>query len=139
MHLRDTSTAVGLARCIYPVETTSSRSRHSTTTPNFEMAESDAPMLAIESGAPPPEMPAAGGAAMGGQPPQGQGEEGHKEELARDDTNGIVVFGQFVAGSLVGIIIAAPAFVVLFFGASGSLVTKAGSKVMRRGLFNTRF
>ncbi|CAM9189674.1 unnamed protein product [Scytosiphon promiscuus] len=79
-----------------------------------------------EPGAAPP-----GGAAEGFDPEQvPQQQEGeHREVLSRDDTNGIVVFGQFVAGSLVGIIISAPAFVVLFIGSSGSLVTKAGSKV----------
>lgn len=91
------------------------------------MAESGAAPLALP---PPPAGDENMGEDIEQQPAEEQQEqEEHEEVLARDDTNGIVVFGQFVAGSLVGIIISAPAFVVLFFGASGSLVTKADSKV----------
>ena len=49
--------------------------------------------------------------------------------LAHDESNSIIVFGSFVAGALVGVIICAPAFVVLLFGAGAAAVTRSDSKV----------
>ncbi|CAB1104617.1 unnamed protein product [Ectocarpus sp. CCAP 1310/34] len=56
-------------------------------------------------------------------------EQPHQEVIAHDEASGIVVFGSFVAGALVGIVICAPAFVVLLFGAGAAAVTKSDSKV----------
>lgn len=52
--------------------------------------------------------------------------------LAHDESSGIVVFGSFVAGALVGVIICAPSFVVLLFGAGAAAVTRTDSKVCIR-------
>lgn len=53
-----------------------------------------------------------------------------QEELAgHDQSNGFVVLGAFVAGSLVGIIICAPVFVVLLFGTGAAALTSSDSKV----------
>lgn len=49
--------------------------------------------------------------------------------LAHDESSGVVVFGSFVAGALVGVIICAPAFVVLLFGAGAAAMTRSDSKV----------
>lgn len=56
-------------------------------------------------------------------------EQPHQEVIAHDEASGIVVFGSFVAGALVGVVICAPAFVVLLFGAGAAAVTKSDSKV----------
>lgn len=62
--------------------------------------------------------------------PADQRQEGqHQEVLSRDESSGVVVFGCFVAGALVGIIISAPAFIVLLFGAGAAALTKSDSKV----------
>lgn len=58
-------------------------------------------------------------------------EEPQQEQhvLAHDESSGIIVFGSFVAGALVGVIICAPAFVVLLFGAGAAALTRSDSKV----------
>lgn len=56
-------------------------------------------------------------------------EQPHQEVIAHDEASGIIVFGSFVAGALVGVVICAPAFVVLLFGAGAAAVTKSDSKV----------
>lgn len=58
-----------------------------------------------------------------------QGPQQEQHVLAHDEASGIVVFGSFVAGALVGVIICAPAFVVLLFGAGAAVVTRSDSKV----------
>ncbi|CAM9447530.1 unnamed protein product [Pylaiella littoralis] len=58
-----------------------------------------------------------------------QQQEGqHEEILSSDESSGVVVFGCFAAGALVGIVICAPAFVVLLFGAGAAALTKSDSK-----------
>lgn len=56
-------------------------------------------------------------------------EEQHQEVLAHDEPSGVVVFGAFAAGSLIGIIVCAPAFVVFLLGAGVASLTSADSKV----------
>ncbi|CAM9303293.1 unnamed protein product [Ectocarpus sp. 8 AP-2014] len=56
-------------------------------------------------------------------------EQPHQEVIAHDEASGIVVFGSFVAGALIGVVICAPAFVVLLFGAGAAALTKSDSKV----------
>lgn len=57
-------------------------------------------------------------------------EQQQQEQLQElEQGNGFVVFGAFVAGSLVGIVICAPFFVVLLFGAGAAALTNSDSKV----------
>eukprot|EP00904_Undaria_pinnatifida_P002856 jgi/Undpi1/12571/HiC_scaffold_6.g02240.m1 len=59
-------------------------------------------------------------------------EQQQQEQLQElEQGNGFVVFGAFVAGSLVGIVICAPFFVVLLFGAGAAALTNSDSKVGR--------
>lgn len=55
----------------------------------------------------------------------------HREVVKKHEANGVVIFGAFVAGSLVGIIIAAPVIVVLLLGAGVAALTRSSSKVQR--------
>lgn len=55
----------------------------------------------------------------------------HREVVKHHEANGVVIFGAFVAGSLVGIIIAAPVIIVLLLGAGAAALTKSSSKVQR--------
>lgn len=57
-------------------------------------------------------------------------EQQQQEQLQElEQGNGFVVFGAFVAGSLVGIIVCAPFFVVLLFGTGAAALTNSDSKV----------
>lgn len=48
----------------------------------------------------------------------------------RDKASGMVIVGAFAVGSLVGIIISAPAFVVVIFGAGAAALCRHDSKVL---------
>ena len=58
-----------------------------------------------------------------------QQQQVQQELMEHDQGNGFVVFGAFIAGSLVGIIICAPVFVVLLFGTGAAALTSSDSKV----------
>lgn len=55
--------------------------------------------------------------------------EQHEEVIAHDEASGVVVFGSFVAGSLVGIVVCGPGFVMLLSGAGAAALCKSDSKV----------
>lgn len=59
------------------------------------------------------------------------GDKEHREVVKQHEANGVVVFGAFVAGSLVGIIIAAPVLIVLILGAGAAALTTSSSKVQK--------
>lgn len=54
----------------------------------------------------------------------------HQEVIAHDKATGIVVLGSFIAGSLVGLIICTPTFVVVLLGAGAAGLCFQDSKVM---------
>lgn len=91
------------------------------------MCKSTQPQDASESGVAPKEFEVYGNGDSEPQPSEQQEQEQHV--LAADESSGIVVFGSFVAGALVGVIICAPAFMVLLFGTGAALVTRTDSKV----------
>lgn len=66
----------------------------------------------------------------GAAPADPQQEEQH-EVIAHDKATGVVVFGAFVAGSLVGIIISAPAFIVVLLGAGAAALCFEDGQVIR--------
>lgn len=92
------------------------------------MCKSTQPQDASEPGVAPKEFEVYGSEPH--QQPLERQEEQEQHILAADESSGIVVFGSFVAGALVGVIICAPAFMVLLFGAGAALVTRTDSKVM---------
>ena len=83
----------------------------------------------------------AGGGGVGGSPlnldPDSKQQQQQLEEevMAHDQGNGFVVLGAFVAGTLVGVIICAPVFVVLLFGTGAAALTSSDSKVACAAFF----
>ena len=53
----------------------------------------------------------------------------HRELVEQHTANDVVVFGAFVAGSLVGIVVAAPVIFVLVLGTGAAALTSSESKV----------
>eukprot|EP00752_Nemacystus_decipiens_P009706 g8668.t1 len=103
---------------------TSNRARSSNAT--TAMCKSSQPQQSPEFGAAVPVSSQAYQVADGYKVQEDQQEQQHV--IAHDESSGIVVFGSFVAGALVGVIICAPAFVVLLFGAGAAAMTRSDSK-----------
>lgn len=96
------------------------------------MCKSSQPQQGAESGAAAaPVLSEAYQVADGYKVPD-QAPQQEQHVLAHDESSGVVIFGSFVAGALVGVIICAPTFVVLLFGAGAAAVTRSDSKVCER-------
>lgn len=72
---------------------------------------------------------AGGGGGGGGGDSPFEEQQVQQELMEHDQGSGFVVFGAFVAGALVGIVICAPVFVVLLFGTGAAALTSSDSKV----------